>query len=74
MARVHLHTNFLEVLINDEKVTLTKLNQLCGVKHNVFFGVKMPKRRLGLYRHLHLKEEHKSYLTMKWYSKQEIWV
>ncbi len=29
-------TNFLKVLVNDEKVTLTKLNQLCGVKHNIF--------------------------------------
>jgi hypothetical protein len=73
MAKVHLHTNFLEMLINDEEATLIKLNWLCGVKHNVFSSVKMPKRKLGLYWHLHLEEEHKSYLTMKWYFKQEIW-
>jgi hypothetical protein len=38
--------NFLEVFVNDEKVTLAKLNYLCGIKHNVFFGVRMPKRRM----------------------------
>lgn len=28
---------FLEILINVEKVTLTELNRLCEIKHNVFF-------------------------------------
>jgi hypothetical protein len=31
--------NFLEMLVNDEKATLTKLNWLCGVKHNNFSNV-----------------------------------
>jgi hypothetical protein len=60
------------MLINDEEATLTKLNQLCGVKHNVFSNIKMPKRRLAMYQDLHLEEEHKNYLTMKWYFKQDI--
>ncbi len=34
--------------MNDEKATLTKLNQLCGVKHNVFSRIKMPKHRLPI--------------------------
>jgi hypothetical protein len=38
--------NFLEVFVNDEKFKLAKLNYLCGIKHNVFFGVRMPKRRM----------------------------
>ncbi len=38
--------NFLEMLINDEEVTLTELNGLCGIKHNVFFGVRMLKHRI----------------------------
>jgi hypothetical protein len=38
--------NFLEVLVKDEVVILIELNQLCGVKHNVFLGVRMPKRRM----------------------------
>jgi hypothetical protein len=41
-------TNFLEVLVNDEEATLTKLNRLCGVKHNVFSKVKMPKCKLPI--------------------------
>jgi hypothetical protein len=32
----------LEVLINDEKATLTKLYKLCGVKNNVFSRTRVP--------------------------------
>jgi hypothetical protein len=39
-------TNFLEVLVNDEKTTLSELNYICGEEELVFFGIKMPKRRL----------------------------
>ncbi len=39
-------TNFLKALVNDEEATLTKLNQLCGVKHNVFSGIKMLKHKM----------------------------
>jgi len=41
-------TNFLELLVNDEEATLTKLNWLCGVKHNVFSKVKIPKCKLPI--------------------------
>jgi len=37
--------NYLEVLVNDEKTTLAKLNQLCGANNNVFSGTKIPKQR-----------------------------
>jgi hypothetical protein len=39
-------TNFLEVLVNDEETTLSELNYICGEEEHVFFGIKMPKRRL----------------------------
>jgi hypothetical protein len=35
-------TNYLEVSVNDEKATLTELNQLCGIKNNIFLGTKVP--------------------------------
>jgi hypothetical protein len=35
--------NFLKMLINVKEVLLSKLNQLFGIKHNVFSRVKMPK-------------------------------
>lgn len=37
---------FLEILINVEEVTLTELNWLYEIKHNVFLGVHMPKRKM----------------------------
>jgi hypothetical protein len=42
--------NFLEVLVNDEETTsvLIELNRLCGVKHNVFSGIRMLKCRLPI--------------------------
>jgi hypothetical protein len=40
---IHSCANFLKMLINDEEVLLSKLNQLFGIKHNVFSKVKMPK-------------------------------
>ncbi len=39
-------TNYLEVMVDDEKVTLAKLNQFYGVKNNVFFGTKVPEKRI----------------------------
>jgi hypothetical protein len=39
-------TNYLEVLVNDEEATLTKLNRICGANHHLSFGNKIPKRRL----------------------------
>lgn len=39
-------TKFFEVLVNDEEATLAKLNCLCGIKHNVFYGIRMPKKRM----------------------------
>jgi hypothetical protein len=39
-------TNFLEILVNDEETTLLELNYICGEEEHVFFGIKMPKRRL----------------------------
>jgi hypothetical protein len=38
--------NYLEVLVNDEKTTLEYLNKLCGTKHDIFSGARIPKRRL----------------------------
>jgi hypothetical protein len=38
--------NYLEVLVNDETTTLEQLNHLCGTKHDVFFGVKIPRRKM----------------------------
>jgi hypothetical protein len=34
------------MLINDEEVLLSKLNQLFGIKHNVFSRVKMAKWKM----------------------------
>jgi hypothetical protein len=39
-------TNFLEVLVNDEETTMSKLNYIYGEEEHVFFGIKMQKRRL----------------------------
>jgi hypothetical protein len=38
--------NYLEVLVNDEEATLTKLNRICGVNHHLSSVNKIPKRRL----------------------------
>jgi hypothetical protein len=38
--------NFQEVLVNDEEATLTKLNQLFEIKHNIFSRAKMPKCKM----------------------------
>jgi hypothetical protein len=35
----------LEVLVDNEEVTLAKLNQLCGAKKNIFLGTKVPKHK-----------------------------
>jgi len=33
-------------MVNDEEATFTELNWLCGTKHNISFGVRMPKKRM----------------------------
>jgi len=38
-------TNFLEVLLNDEAVTMQQLNKLCG-NENLFSYTQMPRRRV----------------------------
>jgi hypothetical protein len=37
---------FFKVMVNDKETTLVEFNCLYGVKHNIFFGIKMPKRKL----------------------------
>jgi hypothetical protein len=41
-------TNFLEVLVDDEKATLAELNCACGGDQHIFFEMKIPKRRLPI--------------------------
>jgi hypothetical protein len=41
-------TNFLEVLVNDGKATLLKLNCIYGGDQHIFSEVKVPKRRLPI--------------------------
>jgi len=41
-------TNYLEVLVNDEKATLIELNRICGANHHLSFGNMIPKRRLPM--------------------------
>jgi hypothetical protein len=41
-------TNYLEVLVNDEKTTLIKLNRICGVNHHLSSTNMIPKRRLPM--------------------------
>jgi len=38
-------TNFLEVLLNDEEVTMQQLNKLCG-NDNIFSYTQVPRRRI----------------------------
>jgi len=33
-------------MVNDEEATFIELNWLCGTKHNISFGVWMPKKRM----------------------------
>ncbi len=40
-------TNFLEVLLNDEKATIQQLNKLC-TNENLFSYTRVPKRRMHL--------------------------
>jgi hypothetical protein len=34
------------MLMDDDATTFEQLNKLCGSKHDIFFGVQMPRRRL----------------------------
>jgi hypothetical protein len=38
--------NYLKVLVNDGEATLVELNWVCGVKNNIFFGTRIPRRNL----------------------------
>jgi len=40
--------NFLEVLVDDEKAILVKLSHVCGEDQHIFFGVRIPKKRLPI--------------------------
>jgi hypothetical protein len=40
--------NYLEVLVNDEDVTLEELNHLCGTKHDIFTRARIPRRCLPM--------------------------
>ncbi len=35
----------MEVLVNDEEATLVELNQLCGIKINIFSRTRVPRKR-----------------------------
>jgi hypothetical protein len=35
---------YLEAFVNDEATTLEQLNQLCGTKHDIFIGTRIPKK------------------------------
>ncbi len=40
--------NYLEVLIDDEEITLDQLNKLCNMKHDVFSGAMIPRKHLPI--------------------------
>jgi len=40
--------NYLEVLVNDEEAILEQLNKLCDTKHDILFGVRIPRRILPM--------------------------
>jgi hypothetical protein len=47
-GKVHLGSaNFLEVLLNDEEITIQQLNKLCG-NENIFSHTRAPKRRMPI--------------------------
>jgi len=39
-------TNYLEVFVDDEEITLKQLNQLCGTKHDIFTKAIIPRKSL----------------------------
>jgi hypothetical protein len=41
-------TNFLEFLVDDEKVTHSKLNRICGGDQHIYSRVRIPKRRFPI--------------------------
>jgi len=41
-------TNYLKVLVDDEETTLEQLNKLCGIKHDIFMGARIPRRCLPI--------------------------
>ncbi len=57
-------TNFIEILVDDEEATLSKLNHTCGGDQHVFSGVKIPKRKLPIIANL-IKEQEKGIVEKK---------
>jgi hypothetical protein len=35
-------------MVNDEEAIMVELNHLCGTKHNIFYNVRMSKKRLPM--------------------------
>jgi hypothetical protein len=54
---LHATTNFLEVLVDDEKVTLIELNHVGGREQHISSRVRIPKRRLPIIANLGEKQE-----------------
>jgi hypothetical protein len=38
--------NYLKVLVDDKEATLEQLNMLCGMKHDIFSRVRIPRKCL----------------------------
>jgi hypothetical protein len=43
-----MNNYYLEVMVDDEAATLKQLNKLCGIKHDIFFGTQLPRKRLPI--------------------------
>jgi hypothetical protein len=43
-----MNNYYLEVMVDDEATILKQLNKLCGIKHDIFFGTQMPRKRLPI--------------------------
>ncbi len=41
-------TYFMEVLVEDKEATLGQLNEICGLNYEVFYHVKVPKKRIAM--------------------------
>ncbi len=54
---LHATINFLEVLVDDEEATLVELNRVYGEDQHIFYGMRIPKRRLPITANLVKKQE-----------------
>jgi len=41
-------TNFMKFLVDDKEVTLAQLNKMCGPNNDVFYHVRVPKKRIAM--------------------------